>query len=341
MIFEKKIELENPFIRYAPGVGAVFSLLPIQNVSINWMIESYSHMYVIYQDSLSTVLEKTAGLTGEVTEYGFTFPNEVPGIDIERISKRSILDIYKTFIEFIIDQLLLDKCIYVFINCRYIQNFEIEYDNVHPILIYAFNFQEKIFYFRHYLFGSYIESGVSKDELEKSVMNSGIYNDFFYQIVYLLQKKKIFTKTCENTNDTLIDSIHWHLKSCEKKDNCFKGKNVYNGIFLNWEREIENFPFDYNVGLLFALCEHKKVIFEGIKHLSMFQEKKELLQNDYLDIMRMANKVKIGYLHCYYSLANYKGQFKNLEKYLKDISEREEGVYKCILDSLLEQGQEE
>lgn len=289
----KKLTVKEPLLSTYPEYGSVFSIIPDNELSENWMYSNFIQYYV---------KKNNLFVSGEellVYKDHVNFISTVPTLQHYKISEH-ILHMFtkKSLIEALIDFLDNDFYIILLLDRSYIQesrNYK-KSPFVHMTLIYGYDEDNEVFYIAdNNNYGKYDFVQYQFEDVANAfkAMN---YNDF--RDTQTINLVRPFNHIHYNFDlDYLIKELKFYLSSYDLKDTYLKDWNTYNPLNYGHDGEVIEY---YNLGIYEYLKEivKRENNYIGIQPFHLVWENKKFMLK------------RIEFL-------NKRGYIENIEKLLK------------------------
>lgn len=348
---KKVLSLRTPFIKSSPCYAAPFSIANIEEINPVWCTNCFGYLYVANNSEGNEALRYSVGLEGRVLQtYGVTTPyDRFPGLRINCIEKELITEYFKldivSFFRFLIDQ---EKSCLMFVNVKYIDEYESEENYLHPLFLYGYDTDKRVFYGKDYIKRIYSTIEIDEIALEKAVLNAKteyLYHEDYLHGILIYQKGSYDLPSQKVDDEELImatvHSLEWMFEQKlidgivkRPGDKHIGGFEGYKIVREHLNLELKTFPEKYFHKPFTGMIEHKKILELGIKYCF---EKKVISEKSFemfLEIKDTYQKILSLYLYAY--TKGDKRKLENIIQIFDNVTELEKSTYSKILMEIIQ-----
>lgn len=297
---EKILPVTYPPLTTYPGYANALSIFCSHEEAYDWMYSHYLQIYVtqiIINSEDKENAYPTAGfapsffgdydnrrLTNTICDGLFLDREKCPFLNIFEIPNELIMSYDSSYVSFF--KRCIDQSMYIYAHTDVakIKEYKLEEEYDHPIFIYGYNDDEKVFYFADFLdnYFKYTFTKCSYDEIENAFQN--VKNTFLPMVKSVAAAQFVengsFQFEMSYIQDTISEYINPDKKQAEKfakyassyfspikwKAKVHIGSDVYE--FLS---DFMNISLDLNIGyidrrLYTSMCDHKEMMLKRIEY---------------------------------------------------------------------------
>ena len=331
LLITKMLPVNYPLITTYTQHAHLLSILSCYEFTYPWIYSNYIQLYI------------NKDYKHNWADFYYPFPYELRPSDtckwvITQKVKRDIVSIkWGSVTEFIMENINNDNYIHTMLNYFHVPN-STRYQKqqlLHDILVYGYNFDEKVFYVADFFKQKYSFEKIAFSDLELAFSTYHLTknSDYLNGLIYLYS----INKDCDymfNINN-IINSIrsyldaalpeYWYMYNFDNRCNIVFGTEIYDTLKNYIVNQVNNHSY-IDVRPFHLLYDHKKIMSLRLKYLQIYGMKDP-------DFKHIENQAQLGVnLIVKYNLSQEKEVVCRVIKTLDEIKNEEQRILQDYVD---------